>query len=383
MNKRNVFAMVALLLVMPLLTLPATHEIFYTPRIVGIYDVGFTVQHLDVSRDGSYVIVSGTVYDTATLLHFTGGSVSLVWSTVYGGPVAISYMGRYVVIGSGSTLLFFLGVGGSGTPLWTATLDSEILDVAISATGSYIAVLTKNSIYLYNRWGRVRWRYVYYVGTNYGSTGNIKINFFGNYVAASTFASDGTTSGGIYVGNHTFYLFAWGGRMLWSYTINGLESGVGEVAMDIYGRLIAGTHATSTSTTLYVFHRDGLEYTDSFAGSILTEVDVSDNEYIVLGGLVTGDEHGTAILLTEDLETVGTLNIPGTSGFDVSINGNARYVLFQSGSAIYLYEGNSVVWGYFGAITASKITKLGTLAVFSEGGTVYWAMSKPAISIPA
>lgn len=193
-----------------------------------------------------FVLFSGVAYVTAS------NDVDPTWTYYTDGPVnsiAVSSDGTHFVSGSksvdGGTIYYF---DNQGTVIWQSTQDRQILSVAISDDGSYVAAAgsqfyhygtygpagyNKGMVYFFDKTGNLLWKY----DTNDNAALQVSVTFDGSHVVVDT-------SGGILYLNKD-------GKLLWSHNDSSINDHPVKITKD--GSLIA----TKDNQKLLVFEKNG------------------------------------------------------------------------------------------------------------------------------
>lgn len=263
------------------------------------YPKGGQNYHYAISADGQYVFASGLSYenrcsDAAGMRDPRYGlimcgiprllnlySEKILWSKEVKEEmvdVAMSADGQYMATGKNNLSYF----SRDGNLLWIREVEAGITDIAMSADGQYtVAGTPRGGVYYFSEDGRLLWNY-----TTKNAITSIDISADGQYVVAGIqgaigevyyFSRDGrllwnqkTANGenivdisadGQYVVARTFaqvFYFSHDGTLLWSQLAGGSYSTNAEsIAVSSNGQnVVVGSHAAYGNSKVYFFSRD-------------------------------------------------------------------------------------------------------------------------------
>jgi len=279
------------------------------------------------------------------LIFVSGGAEGIdpEWSYEAGDDVmsiAVSADGEYIAAGYRNGYVYLFDKDNN-TPLWSYTTGDTVVSVSISADGEYITVGTYSSeefglLYLFDKDSSTPlWSYT-----------------TGSYVMSAAISADGEY---IVVGTYTdnkVYLFNMNNSTpLWSYTlgVDPYQGYVYSVAISADGEYIA---AGARDGYVYLFDKDSSTPLWSYGtgSSAVTGVAISaDGEYITAGSSDMDTEDNKVYLFDKDIDTPLWRYVTGEATHFVAISVDGEYIVAgSSNNNVYLFgrDNNFPLWSY-------------------------------------
>jgi len=240
--------------------------------------------------------------------------------------VAVSADGEYIAAGTGGDgYKGYLFDKDSSTPLWEYTTGDDVWSVSVSADGKYIAAGSDdNKVYLFGKdSGTPLWSYA-----TEENVLQVSISADGEYIAA------GSNDGKVYLFDKD------SSTPLWSYTA---DWSVSSVAISADGEYIT---AGSWDNKVYLFGKDSSTPLWSYeAGHIVWSVAISaDGEYIVAGS----DDY-KVYLFNKDSSTPLWSYTTGDRMMSVAISADGEYIVAGGyDDKVYLFgkDSSTPLWSY-------------------------------------
>ena len=278
------------------------------------------------------LMVAGAVEAEESEWNYTTGNDVL--------SVAISVDGEYIAAGSRDDWVYFFDKD-SNTPLWNYVTGGDVRSVAISSDGEYIAAGSfDDNIYLFQKDSSTP-LWSYNTGQNVPS---VAISADGEYIAAGSFDS-------------RVYLFHKDSSTpLWSHNAG---DWVWSVAISADGEYIAaGSHRNIT-----LFHKDSATPLWHYnAGSEVNSIAITtDGKYIAAS---SADDR--IHLFDKDSATPLWNYTTGGEVYSVSISADGEYIAAGFGPEVYLFdkESSTPLWSY---TTAGNVN---SVSISADGGHI-------------
>jgi predicted nucleic acid-binding protein len=270
---------------------------------------------------------------------------------------SISSNGSYIAVGTKNCVYLF---SKDGKLLWRhGVLDSMfsadelVYSVSMSSDGSYIAVGTSHGVYLFTNDGKLLRKLLWkYINTPVAPGKSVSMSSDGSYIAVGT--------------SHGVYLFASDGEQLWSYTT---DMSVNSISISSDGSYIA----VGTKNCVYLFSKDGKllwNYsTDvtSFAFSnyipVFSVSISSDGSYIAAG--ISHDVY----LFSKDEKLLWRKYITGHVN-SVSISSDGSYIVIGADNGVDLFSKDGKELSSY-SIRISDITgPVDSVSISSDGSYI-------------
>ena len=247
--------------------------------------------------------------------------------------IAISDDGRYIVVGCGTNdNQINLLERGNNTPIWTYTIDSKIMSIAISANGNYIVAGSQHyGVYLFTRNNNTPlWK------NHTSGAGKVSISADGSYIVANS------------IDNDTVYLFERYNRTpIWSYNFK--DNARGFISTD--GNYIA-VGSSWEDGKLYLFQRDNDTPLWSFSagGAVVASIS-GDGKYIAASSRNDTTKEFTLYLFGRENNTPLWSYQTGAFFSSIAISEDGWYVIAGTGdddSSVYVFNRTNGIplWTY-------------------------------------
>ncbi|MFX1444547.1 MAG: WD40 repeat domain-containing protein, partial [Promethearchaeota archaeon] len=312
------------------------------------YTLDNTIANVEISEDGNYIVAS-TSY---TISLFNKSSSKSMWNFTMADSIAvmdlaISANGTYIAVGSEDGVALFNNTYSiNKLPMWNYSLGDYGYSVEISLDGFYIAVGTWNShkIFLFNNTYSASktpmWSY-----TTQNTVDSVAISADGTYIAAG--GKDST----VYFLNKTYSTSK---TEMWKFnTTNDIKS----IDISVDGRYIAVAHSGSSGGNISYFdttQKTRLWKYDHFSGYAVHSVDMSaDGKYLVSwGDLGFKSVATTAGLFDNSIQTPKkSLWSVISNGYVPKISADGYYAIVGYSNNVTLYDRSSstdkdYTWSY-------------------------------------
>ena len=277
------------------------------------------------------------------------------WSYQFGQAISeVSADGEYTVMGGDGVYLF---AKDSNVPLWKSSEPSyDIVELAISADGSYIAVDNYEKIYLFSKTSSsYLWRY----NAEQGSFRTIDISADGKFVVA---------------GHNDGYVNFWSkdsSTPLW--TRDSFDGEIRDISISADGKHIAVT----SGEYVYLLDSNNNSLWEFEAGDEVYAVKISaDGEYII-----TGDDDETIYFFSKDSNSpIWDYESDGNvRKVDISVDG--EYMVVATTEVVYVFDKDSgtPLWTYeIGNCLDVHISEDGKYVAVSGYGyemVIFWDIS--------
>lgn len=258
---------------------------------------------------------------------FSPETVPEALSTKY--YISMSSDGSYVAAGVSDDKKVYLF--RNGELLWTRSIDHWVRSISISSDGEYIAIGSIDGIYLFNRDGKLLWKYK----GDYSFQWRVAISPDGNYIVAN--------------GRNFVYYFTKDGDLVWKRKIRGRS---GPVAISS-----GGSYVVAVGGNIYFFNKDGELLWKSKKGGYAYKVHISsDGSYILASTL------RSTYFFNKNGELLWEKDIPRSS-----ISADGKYVVLADGYILYLLDRNgNILWSY----RESSYDNFEHVAISSDGSRI-------------